>query len=155
MGELARSQTLRGLPATKVIPWDHIIKSLLAILSILIFSGYLIGVVRTLRGRFSAPITLGGRAYQATLDRIAGGGLPRQLGESREAYAARLISICPSMPALTAAHMAWALGHESQRAIRGTQVFELAQSVRREYASTARWRWLSSIINPFAWTRTR
>ena len=155
LGELARDQVRRGLPPERVIPWRLLGLGALALLALLVALGYLVGLARLLRVWLGGDEAQGRVAYALALDRLGGAGFARRVGETREAYAARLAPLAPSLPALTAAHCAWALGDPSRRAERGREARALSSQVRAELAARRRLRWLLGVLNPAAWLWAR
>jgi protein-glutamine gamma-glutamyltransferase len=154
-GEMARKQLDRGAKRGSPFPWRSVIWSGFYILFSLILLGYFIGIWRMIRLRFVPEEMRGKLDYLVVLDRLAGSGLQRQLGESREAYALRVRAWAPGLSKLTQAHLGWALGHPDRRASRALEVKECAREVRKSYAKRSRGRWLLSILNPFSWAFSR
>ena len=150
-GEMARKQLDRGLKRGAPFPWKKLTRLVSYGLATLIILGYLIGLWRLLRLRF-VPTELRGRlAYIVVLDRLAGAGLNRNKGETRELYAQRLNDYAPGLEELTKIHLSWALGHPEYRVNRAEEVMMHAKLVRKAYAKQSRGKWLLSIVNPFAW----
>jgi hypothetical protein len=154
-GELARDQIRRGLPPERAIPWRQVGLGALGALALLALLSYLVGLSRALRVWLGADEAQGRLSYALALDRLTGAGFGRDFGETREAYAARLAPLAPSLPALTAAHCAWALGDPSQRVARGREARALSAQVRAELAARRRGRWLLGVLNPVAWLWVR
>jgi transglutaminase-like putative cysteine protease/uncharacterized membrane protein YgcG len=155
LGELARDQVRRGLDERPLLPWRELAVGFGLTLIAVVLLAYLMSALRLARLLWSPQEQLGRLAYLATLDRLSGSGLGRERGETREAHAARLAHLAPSLPALTNAHLSWALGEPSHRAERGDEVAVLARRARAEFASNHRGRWLLSWLNPFSWLMSR
>ncbi len=94
--------------------------------------------------------------YRAALDRLAAVGLSRRYGESREAFAARLAQSIPSLLPITNAHLAIALGKVQQSEAAEDYWQGLEKNIRQEIiSSTALWKQVLAIINPFSWLLSR
>lgn len=88
--------------------------------------------------------------YRAVLDRLAEVGCRRRFGESREAFARRMKSICPSLEPLTDLHLAADLGSLADLDDeRGRRL--VRQSVREVSAEFSFWRRLAGRLNPLSW----
>lgn len=109
-GEIARDQNQRGLTPKFTIPWQQIIHyASYGVLGLLLLA-YLMNITRYLRLWWASDEQIGKWAYLVTLDRLAGAGVRRRYGESREAFAQRAAVNCPTFISLTEAHLAWAWG---------------------------------------------
>jgi transglutaminase-like putative cysteine protease len=105
--------------------------------------------------RFAGPSQVARVSLRAALDRLAEGGIVRQPGESREAFAERVRSELPSLTPLSR----WA---EASR-YGGSVPADVAGATRRASSELARerarvlpsWRRALAVIDPFSWTRTR
>lgn len=94
--------------------------------------------------------------YRAALDALAGVGLARRAGESREAFARRAACYSPAMQELTQKHLAVALGGSQGFGLSQEQWHELTASVNRELGSSVpRWKRLLGWLNPFSWLFSR
>lgn len=154
-GEMARKQLDRGLKRGSPFPWHSLAWNTLYLILILIALGYMITAWRMIRLRL-VPIELRGRLdFTLTLDRLAGAGLSREYGESREAYALRMQSWAPGFDQMTQAHLAWALGNPQHKTERAKLVIQQAKAVRQAYARQSRGRWILAILNPFSWLFSR
>ena len=154
-GEMARKQLDRGLKRGSPFPWHMVAWNSLYLVIILTLLGYLISGWHLLRRRF-VPLELRGRLdFDLALDRLAGSGLIRAHGESRENYALRVQELAPGFDQMTQAHLAWALGHPKNKAERAKVVIRYSREVRQAYAKHSRGRWLLAIINPFSWFLSR
>ena len=110
------------------------------------------------------------RVYRAILDQLAGFGLRRRYGESREGFARRVSDLSPSFPRLTEAHLQLALGgagalsdaraFSDARALSETRAespqIELRGRIRRELRQNTRlWQRLLGALNPVSWLWSR
>jgi len=95
-------------------------------------------------------------SYRAALDALAGVGIRRRPGESRESFSRRVAQFSPSIQQLTQAHLATAMDSPSSPQLSHQQWSELSNSVRRDLRSSIpRWRRLLAWVNPFAWLWSR
>ena len=154
-GEMARNQIDRGLKRAAPFPWRSLFYWVGLVMILLVLLGYLVSLWRTLRVTWSHDAKVGRLAYLVTLDRLAGAGLSRGEGESRERYAERLKDIAPGIDALTHAHLSWALGDPAKQEERAITVAETARQVRKSFARCARGRWIITLMNPFGWFFSR
>ena len=154
-GEMARKQLDRGLKRGLPFPWRAVAWNSLYLALALSFLGYLVSTWRLIRLRF-VPLELRGRLdFAIALDRLAGSGLVRAHGESREAYALRVQNWAPGFDQMTEAHLAWALGDPRYKTERAKVVIRHSREVRQAYAKNSRGRWLLALINPFSWFFSR
>lgn len=117
-------------------------------------AGYAIKLYRAFAPRFAGSPRLYRVAYRAALDHLAEAGLSRRAGESREDFARRAAALAPSFPALTAQHLAQALG--SRVVEPPEQVRQLLGAVRLELGRNVSFgRRLLSSFDPFSWWRAR
>ncbi len=90
-------------------------------------------------------------AYRGGLDCLADAGRWRPYGQTREEFAAAMAGVSPSFPALTARHLADALGVANA----GTDPAECLrlyiETTREVTRTTPWWRRLVGIFNPFSW----
>ncbi len=94
-------------------------------------------------------------AYRAALDRLAGIGLRRKAGESREQFARRVSGLSPALLPLTQAHLASALGH-APKTLSAQQWQQLQSRVAQDIQqNSSPWRRWLAVINPFNWLMTR
>jgi transglutaminase-like putative cysteine protease len=111
---------------------------------------YVIKVWRRLAPQFGSAKSLYRLAYRATLDRLADAGVLRELGETREDFAARLKAKAPEFQEMTLEHLRCALGggHRIDR----SDWLRLASDVRRRLPAIASLqRRLLGLINPVSW----
>ncbi|MEQ9071033.1 MAG: DUF4129 domain-containing protein, partial [Gimesia chilikensis] len=95
-------------------------------------------------------------SYRAVLDRLAGIGLHRRAGESREQFAARISSVAPTVQQLTALHLAYALGTGPALSPTRDQWAGLRQAANKEITgNTKLWRRLLFMLNPVSWAQSR
>lgn len=110
--------------------------------------------------RYFAPSVYGPEqqyrlAYRAALDQLAGVGVIRHYGESREQFAARAAVTSPSIEPATATHLARSLGanHSDSAA---TDWKTIRRAIAKEIGqNTPRWRRALAVCNPYSWLFTR
>ncbi|HAU24643.1 MAG TPA: hypothetical protein DCX09_08190, partial [Gammaproteobacteria bacterium] len=110
--------------------------------------------------RYFAPSVYGPEqqyrlAYRAALDQLAGVGVIRHYGESRERFAARAAATSPTIEPATATHLARSLGASD-----GDSTTTDWKTIRRAIAkeigqNTPRWRRALAFCNPYSWLFTR
>ena len=129
--------------------------ALLAFLMTLVVSGYGVKFWRRMSPAFSGWEALPRVAYRAELDRLAEARLRRDDGESREAFAERIVEASPTFGALTQVNVASAFGRGEHAPPIG-EMRRLARAVRREVAHAVPWHHrLLGWINPFSWLGAR
>ncbi|MEM7581984.1 MAG: transglutaminase-like domain-containing protein [Acidobacteriota bacterium] len=129
-------------------------RALAGLLAMLLVLAYAVKIYRLLVPRFAGSAQQYRVAYRATLDRLAGIGLRRHYGESRERFADRAQTLAPSFVGLTREHLSTALG--SQRGVDGDSVRRLAEAAERELGQRIpRWRRLLGVLNPVSWLLAR
>ena len=127
---------------------------LLRILVALLALAYAVKVYRALAPRFVRSGELYRVAYRAALDRLAGAGLRRRYGESRERFADRGAVLAPSFVPLTEEHLKTALG--SRRLAGDDALRRGLDAVGRELRQRLpAWRRLLATINPVSWLLAR
>ncbi len=155
LGELLRSKDGRiaaSDPEVARLRLSALARWLLAALLAAIALGHAVRAHRLLSPRFASPGACPRVAYRATLDRLAGVGLRRRAGESREAFARRAQAVAPSLTPLTAAHLRAALGAGAPGDPKPLR--ELVARVARELRDAMPlWRRVLAALDPFAWTR--
>ena len=137
------------------INWQLVLGALPALLAALVLAGYGVKIYRLW---IPAAAGLGAQhrlSYRAALDRLAAVGIRRHFGESREAFARRAGATAPALEALTAWHLAHALGErppsldiEDWNGMRRRLGSEIRGSTGAGYRILA-------ILNPFSWLRAR
>jgi hypothetical protein len=122
---------------------------------------YAIKLWRRVIPALAAPRALPRVGYRKALDLLAEGGISREEGETREAFAARLAGRVPSLGKLTSMHLAARLG-DPARPMDGREEFSRAAwrdalgALRRELpAATKRWRRALGFINPASFLDAR
>lgn len=118
-------------------------------LALLLCAAYCLKAVRRLAPRFGSREDRPRSTLHAAIERLAGVGVSRRYGESREAFARRCETLCPSFYALTRAHLQVALSGAQQ----GQDIDWLALdgAMRQELRSALpRWRRIAGVINPFS-----
>ena len=107
------------------------------------------------RSGHSSPAQQYRVAYRAALDRLAGIGIRRKVGESREHFARRVAAKSPALLPLTQAHLDYALGHHSER-LDAQQWRQLQSQVAKDIQQNfSPWKRCLAVINPFTWLLTR
>lgn len=139
------------------IPLGMLLNMLYAALAAALGLGYTITFARWWRGRH-AGAALGYRlTYRAALDRLAAAGIRRSVGESREAFAARVAALVPSFAALTRAHLRMALG--APVTTTATHSTDWAKSLIHLETELKRglpwWKRVLAILNPCPWLLAR
>lgn len=125
-------------------------------IALAILMGYLIKVYRLQIPRFAAGERQHVLSYRATMDQLAGIGIYRQRGESREQFANRVSNTVPSMQPMTSAHLRLALGHEAENPASETDWQSLRSQTREEIShSTAAWKRILAALNPYSWLFSR
>lgn len=155
LGELSREESplLRDERWSWPLPgWRDVALGALAAFLLWALTGHLLKAWRAMAPSLARTNERRARfAYRAALDRLAEVGLSRHRGETREAFAERVSRLAPSMRALTALHLAAALGRASPEAERARS---LAIQVQRELAAAGGApRWLG-LISPWRWLRS-
>lgn len=138
---------------TSFISLTVLLRSLLGMLLALLLSAYMVKIYRLWRPGH------GGRqhihCYRATLDSLAAIGIRRRPGESREAFAARLSYLCPTLANLTRAHLAATLGSTAMNAQQADWTALNYAAQQQIKSNTAAWKRLLGMLNPFSWLLTR
>ncbi len=131
-----------------------IAKGIAMLLGLLLAVAYTVKIYRLLVPRFADSTQQYRVAYRAALDRLAGLGVRRRYGESREHFADRTGPMAPSFVSLTREHLSAALG--SKRTLDGDSVRRLATAVDHEIRDhLPPWRRLLGAINPVSWILAR
>ena len=129
-------------------------RTVFRLLLALLLIAYGIKLYRALSPRFVRSRELYRVAYRAALDRLAGIGLRRRFGESRERFAERARALSPSFAVLTEEHLKSALG--SRRLSDGEGLRRMKDGVSREIRQRLPvWRRLLGAINPVSWLLVR
>jgi hypothetical protein len=117
---------------------------------------YLIKFWRRVAPRFASGERYTRVAYRAELDRLSELGLSRKRGESREAFAARLVETVPSFRPLTAVHVGVRFGSEQAKRKPKSEleaiVQRLAQERRRAFRPLRR---VWAALSPVSWLKVR
>lgn len=136
------------------LPLGLILQTLAAALLALLLAAYTVKVYRLRAPLHADPAARYRLSYRATLDTLAGLGLRRRHGESREAFARRLVSLTPSFDTMTRAHLHSALG-EPQAGSPQPDWLALQHRVRQELRPQLPWwRHVLAILNPVPWLKT-
>jgi hypothetical protein len=163
LGELARAEKPLPYPGAQIFEpaarwaWETA-KTLgrvvmLAVL-LLLFSLYLIKLWRRSVPAFASASGLPRALYRAQLDRLSELRLRRRFGESRESFAKRLASVCPSFLPLTDAHLRAAFARQS--AIEASVLRTLSGRINTElHAVIPAWQRVLGILTPWSWLGSR
>ncbi|MBI2896064.1 MAG: transglutaminase domain-containing protein [Deltaproteobacteria bacterium] len=110
---------------------------------------------RFLAFRLVGPVARPRLAYRAALDRLSEVGATRFRGETREAFAARIEGLSPTLVRLTWAHLAVFFGSPGgvpERDHIGRMPGAVGREVRRRVPA---WRWALGLVNPVSWLQSR
>ncbi|MGI9250394.1 MAG: transglutaminase-like domain-containing protein [Pseudohongiellaceae bacterium] len=117
------------------IPWQTMLQALYAALLLTLLLAYGIKWYRQLLPRYVTNAAQYRHAYRAVLDYLAGFGIRRDYGESREEFARRIRQLSPTFAQLTAAHLRQALGqpqaHEQPQAFEQSHTPEQPQALEQ------------------------
>lgn len=158
LGEMMRQQPGEDDPLAddpqNPIDLAALARWLLRVLAVLLAVAYLVKLYRWASPRFARSSDLYRVAYRAALDQLAGIGLMRRHGESRERFAARTGELAPSFVALTEEHLKVALG--SRRLADSESLRAVPREVRHEIRRhIPRWRRVLGWIHPAPWMLAR
>ncbi len=136
------------------IDFAAIARRLLMILLALLALAYVVKLYRALAPRFVSSRQLYRVAYRAALDRLAGVGLRRRYGESRERFADRGGALSPSFARLTEEHLKTALGSRclAEEALLRRLVDAVGGELRQRLPA---WKRVLATINPVSWMWAR
>lgn len=141
---------------TSFIQLQTLLNILYAITGLILIIAYLVKAYRLWIPSIATTETCYRLSYRAALDRLSAIGLHRKFGESRENFAKRISVSIPSITPMTQTHLAFALGNKTPATNSLVEWKKLNQSVLSEIRSTtATWRKLIAIFNPFSWLRTK
>jgi transglutaminase-like putative cysteine protease len=132
-----------------------LVAAFLALLVLALPAAYLVRVWRRWIPRICRPEAVGRLAYRAALDLLAGAGLRRAFGESREAFAARVGPGSPAFADLTDLHLRRTLGGPGRdpEAARGRALLrQVAADLRHSTPAGRRFR---ALLDPVPWLRAR
>ena len=162
LGELARGEALLPLDgqsrepievvATRAASWFGLFG--LFSLSSLVALLWVVKVWRQLVPSFARAEHLPRLLYRAELDRLSDVGVSRRLGETREAFAARIAPLVPSFSALTAAHLSASFGRSATAAVALAR--QASKRLWNERDRKFSWwrRWLG-MAAPWTWLQSR
>ena len=153
-GEAAFEEFLQE-QAGLTINWQLVLGALPALLAALVLASY---AVKFYRLWIPAAAGLAGQhrlSYRAALDQLAALGIRRRFGESREAFARRASVTAPALEALTAWHLAHALGERPP-----SLGIDDWSGMRRRLSAEIRGttnvgKRILAILNPFSWLRAK
>jgi transglutaminase-like putative cysteine protease len=166
LGEMARGETdEEGDPSEEPIEQRSFGRDLafgfLFMLVISLVLLYLAKIWRRVIPRYARPSQLPRVGYRAALDMLSDGGLTRQYGETREAFARRVRQRVPSLAGMTSMHVAAKMGDPSVRMSERPEfdpkVWDASLTkIRGELPlSTPPWRRLLGLLDPTTVLRTR
>jgi transglutaminase-like putative cysteine protease len=154
-GEIARKTEKRGLEQKFNIPWLKVSIYFVSLLMCLIILSEAYCLYRFNLTFFAKDIHQGKWAYLQLLDRLAAIGFKRSLGESREAFALRLMAQSPTFMALTNAHLKWAFAQSEEQIKASLESKELRAKAYQELAKSFGLKWYLGFLNPLAWYFSR
>ena len=143
------------------IDWRLARNAALSLLAALVLAGYAVKLYRLWIPALAGRPAQHRLSYRAALDQLAAVGIRRRFGESREAFARRVGALAPALQALTAAHLAHALGgHRPSPANTGSLAGEDWRGMRRKVgaeirAGTSAGKRLLAMLDPFSWLRAK
>lgn len=163
LGELARAEKPLPYPGAQMfepaarLAWAAV-KTFgrVVMVAVLLFllSLYLIKCWRRWIPAFATASGLPRAIYRAQLDRLSELRFRRRLGESRESFARRLASVCPSFSPLTEAHLRTAFGGQS--AIEASVLRSLSVRIKSElHAAIPIWKRVLGALTPWSWLGSR
>ena len=159
LGERARGDPSGGrapdpeAPARIARPL-HLARWLGWLLAALLLMGYAVKVWRRLAVRFGSGPRTRIRVFAAVLDRLSEIAVTRRHGETRERFARRLATQCPSLRPLTDLHLADAMGARQTASLDRVRVLAIQALRELDRSTPAYKRWLGH-LNPVGWAFTR
>ena len=150
-GEESFEEFLRQ-QAAGAIDWRLLLNALPALLAAFALAGY---GVKLYRLWIPALAGLGLQyrlSYRAALDQLAAVGIHRRFGESREDFARRAGTTAPALEAMTAWHLAHALGGRPGKEDWSGMRRRLGAEIRGNIGAGRR---LLAVLHPFSWLRAR
>ncbi len=125
-------------------------------IGIALILGYLIKIYRQQVPNFASAQRQHIVTYRAVMDQLAGVGIYRQRGESREHFARRVAQTSPTIIPLTSAHLHEALGREQDDSMADIEWQSLRSQSRAEIGRTASiWKRALAMLNPYSWLLSR
>lgn len=141
---------------TRLLRLARILGLVLAALAVLVLpAAWAVALWRRVAPAFAPERSMPRVAYRAALDAASAHGLRRRRSETREAFARRAAQRCPALEALTALHLAWALGPRRDPAAAAACRRLLGEVRRQLRAGAGPVRNLVATLDPLAWTRVR
>ena len=139
----------QGIDILKAVGWGSLVFGALLFIALVLFK-----VWRRLSPQFAADADQARVAYRAALDRLSENGIRRDIGESRESFAARVAKELPSLDALTRHNVAAAFG--SRRRFTKSEALPLLRTLRKELSEhVPLWRRLLGVLTPWSWITSR
>jgi hypothetical protein len=123
--------------------------------------GLLIALYLVKLWRFLAPLLAPARSlprvtYRASIDRLAEVGIARKKGESREAFAARVMGELPSLGPLTSLHVGARFGSARALGAGKAEIVALSGQLSAERKKRFKfWRRSLGALSPWSWLRAR
>ncbi len=137
---------------SSVLNLQLILNTVYALLLALLLSAYTVKFYRLWIPSRAATSRQYRLSYRAMLDQLAGVGLHRKFGESREQFARRVAEVAPSMQELTNQHLALALGSQNTGGFDAQRWATLRSSIANEIVrNTQTWKRVIGWVNPFSW----
>ncbi len=125
-------------------------------LALAIVTGYGVKIYRLQIPRFASSQRQYVLSYRAAMDQLAGVGIVRQRGESREHFARRVSDSAPSMASMTSAHLRLALGGPLDSETEQPDWQSLRSQTQSEInRATAPWKRILAVLNPYSWLFSR
>ncbi len=158
LGEMMRQQpgdeNLLADDLRERIDFAAMARFLLKVIAALLAIAYAVKLYRSISPRFVPSTQLYRVAYRSALDQLAGIGLRRHYGESRERFADRTGALAPSFVGLTEEHLKSVLG--SRRLADAEGLRQLPRAVGGEIRQhIPKWRRLLGWIHPVPWMLAR
>lgn len=160
LGQLARGEVPTP-PGTETIP-PLIARARAALvyvgqraglaLALLLLFVYVAKVWRRVVPSFASERAYARVAYRAFLDRLSDSGTSRAFGESRERFASRVHSLCPSFGILTNEHLADRFGGRADRARMKAALREASREIR---GAIPIWRRVLGALSPLTFLSSR
>ena len=130
----------------------RILQILATLIAGMIALAYLVKLTGRFAPHFSAQDAQHRTTFKANLDRLAGLGIKRQYGESREDFALRCAPYAPSFDSLTQAHLNAALNTAALDVDWRSLDTSLRTEIRDHFPL---WRRLLGALHPFSWLAAR
>jgi len=157
LGEMARNDKTGGRaadPNAKLFDWEIIPWSLLAIIGLLLLTGYSVKAARRLAPILSSSPSLPRFAMVGAMDRLSDIGVRRHYGETLESFARRMAPVSPSLEPMTQRLLQATLARRAEK--NPSVVKALYRQSGRELRKTVPWyKRLGGLLNPIGWLLNR